>query len=48
MEYGFGVYEYFISGVFEVEFRSCLGFIFRKLIFVGSIDMFRFEFRLFM
>ncbi|KNA24907.1 hypothetical protein SOVF_011310 isoform A [Spinacia oleracea] len=48
MEYGFGAHEYPSSGVFEVEPRSCPGFIFRKAIPLGSTDMSRAEFRSFM
>ncbi|KAL4335863.1 hypothetical protein GQ457_07G010790 [Hibiscus cannabinus] len=48
MEYGFGVHKYPTSGVFEVEPRSFPGFIFRKSVLVGSTDMSRSEFRLFM
>lgn len=48
MEYGFGAHEYSTSGVFEVEPRSCPGFIFRKAIPLGSTDMSRAEFRSFM
>ncbi|XP_021768009.1 deSI-like protein At4g17486 isoform X1 [Chenopodium quinoa] len=48
MEYGYGAHEYPTSGVFEVEPRSCPGFIFRKAIPLGSTDMSRTEFRSFM
>ncbi|XP_048435870.1 deSI-like protein At4g17486 isoform X4 [Pyrus x bretschneideri] len=48
LEYGFGAHEYPSSGVFEVEPRSCPGFIFRKSVLVGSTDMSRSEFRSFM
>ncbi|XP_074269116.1 deSI-like protein At4g17486 isoform X2 [Silene latifolia] len=48
MEYGFGAHDYPTSGVFEVEPRSCPGFIFRKSIPLGSTDMSRSEFRSFM
>lgn len=48
MEYGFGAHEYPTSGVFEVEPRSCPGFIFRKSILLGSTEMSRSEFRSFM
>ncbi|KAK4486494.1 hypothetical protein RD792_009177 [Penstemon davidsonii] len=48
MEYGFGAHEYPTSGVFEVEPRSCPGFIFRRSILLGSTDMSRTEFRSFM
>ncbi|KAL2903126.1 hypothetical protein RDABS01_028208 [Bienertia sinuspersici] len=45
MEYGYGAHEYPSSGVFEVEPRSCPGFVFRKAIPLGSTDMSRAEFR---
>ncbi|KAG8374680.1 hypothetical protein BUALT_Bualt10G0021100 [Buddleja alternifolia] len=48
LEYGFGAHEYPTSGVFEVEPRSCPGFIFRRSILLGSTDMSRSEFRSFM
>ncbi|XP_077244980.1 deSI-like protein At4g17486 isoform X2 [Tasmannia lanceolata] len=48
MEYGFGAHEYATSGVFEVEPKSCPGFIYRRSVSLGSIDMSRSEFRLFM
>lgn len=48
LEYGFGAHEYPSSGVFEVEPRSCPGFIFRRSIPLGSTDMTRAEFRSFM
>ncbi|KAH6772500.1 PPPDE putative thiol peptidase family protein [Perilla frutescens var. hirtella] len=48
LEYGFGAHEYPTSGVFEVEPRSCPGFIFRRAIHLGSTDMSRGEFRSFM
>ena len=48
MEYGFGAHEYPTSGVFEVEPRSCPGFIFRRAIPLGSTDMSRAEFRSYM
>ncbi|KAJ4825980.1 hypothetical protein Tsubulata_050388 [Turnera subulata] len=48
MEYGFGAHEYPTSGVFEVEPRCCPGFIFRRSILLGTTDMSRSEFRLFM
>nr|XP_011465251.1 PREDICTED: deSI-like protein At4g17486 isoform X3 [Fragaria vesca subsp. vesca] len=48
LEYGFGAHEYPSSGVFEVEPRSCPGFIFRKSLLLGSTDMSRTEFRSFM
>ncbi|KAL9681102.1 hypothetical protein QQ045_012883 [Rhodiola kirilowii] len=48
MEYGFGAHEYATSGVFEVEPRSCPGFLFRKSILLGTTDMSPAEFRTFM
>jgi hypothetical protein len=48
MEYGFGAHEYPTSGVFEVEPRSCPGFIFRRSVLLGSTNMSRSEFRSFM
>ncbi|RVW50599.1 DeSI-like protein [Vitis vinifera] len=48
MEYGYGAHEYPTSGVFEVEPRSCPGFIFRRSVMLGSTDMSRAEFRSFM
>ncbi|KAL8150850.1 hypothetical protein V2J09_020658 [Rumex salicifolius] len=47
MEYGFGAHDYPSSGVFEVEPRSCPGFIFRRSILLGTTDMTRSEYRLF-
>lgn len=48
MEYGFGAHEYPTSGVFEVEPRSCPGFIFRRSVLLGSTNMSHSEFRSFM
>ncbi|KAF7828456.1 deSI-like protein [Senna tora] len=48
LEYGFGAHEYPTSGVFEVEPRSCPGFIFRRSVFLGTTDMSHSEFRSFM
>lgn len=48
LEYGFGAHEYPTSGVFEVEPKSCPGFIFRRSVLLGSTDMSRSEFRSFM
>ncbi|XP_072984088.1 deSI-like protein At4g17486 isoform X1 [Typha latifolia] len=47
MEYGFGAHEYPTSGVFEVEPKSCPGFVFRRSVWLGSTDMSRSDFRLF-
>ncbi|XP_076951874.1 deSI-like protein At4g17486 [Bidens hawaiensis] len=48
MEYAFGAHEYSSSGIFEVEPRSCPGFVFRRSIRLGSTDMSSTEFRSFM
>ncbi|XVF52559.1 hypothetical protein PTKIN_Ptkin05aG0028300 [Pterospermum kingtungense] len=48
LEYGYGAHEYPTSGVFEVEPRSCPGFIFRRSVLLGSTNMSRSEFRSFM
>lgn len=48
MEYGFGAHEYPTSGVFEVEPKSCPGFVFRRSVLLGSTDLSRAEFRSFM
>ncbi|KAG6579392.1 DeSI-like protein [Cucurbita argyrosperma subsp. argyrosperma] len=48
MEYGFGAHEYPTSGVFEVEPKSCPGFIFRRSVLLGSTELSRVEFRSFM
>ncbi|KAK8510852.1 hypothetical protein V6N11_053682 [Hibiscus sabdariffa] len=45
LEYGFGAHEYPTSGVFEVEPKSCPGFIFRRSILLGSTNLSRSEFR---
>ena len=45
MEYAFGAHEYPTSGVFEVEPRSCPGFIFRRSVLLGTTDMSHSEFR---
>ncbi|GKV10827.1 hypothetical protein SLEP1_g22139 [Rubroshorea leprosula] len=47
-EFGFGAHEYPSSGVFEVQPRSCPGFIFRRSVLLGSIDMSHAEFQSFM
>ncbi|XP_058206808.1 deSI-like protein At4g17486 isoform X1 [Rhododendron vialii] len=39
MEYGFGAHDFPVSGVFEVEPKSCPGFIFRCSIPLGHIKM---------
>ncbi|PKA48757.1 DeSI-like protein [Apostasia shenzhenica] len=47
MEYGFGAHDYPTSGVFEVEPKSCPGFLFRRTVWLGTTDMSRSEFRSF-
>ncbi|XP_074281042.1 deSI-like protein At4g17486 [Silene latifolia] len=47
MEYGFGAHDFAASGVFEVEPRSCPGFIYRSSIPLGRITMSQTEFRTF-
>eukprot|EP00257_Ricinus_communis_P019135 XP_015578039.1 deSI-like protein At4g17486 isoform X4 [Ricinus communis] len=46
-EYGFGAHDFPVSGVFEVEPRSCPGFIYRCSIPLGRISMPVYEFRTF-
>ncbi|KAF2310688.1 hypothetical protein GH714_016289 [Hevea brasiliensis] len=46
-EYGFGAHELPVSGVFEVEPRSCPGFIYRCSIPLGRMNMSASEFRTF-
>lgn len=48
MEYGFGAHDYPTSGVFEVEPKSCPGFIYRRSISLGRINMPPSEFREFL
>ncbi|CAN6296909.1 unnamed protein product [Urochloa humidicola] len=45
MEYGFGAHEYPTSGVFQVEPKSCPGFIFRRSVCVGTTLMSRSQVR---
>ncbi|XP_018845929.1 deSI-like protein At4g17486 [Juglans regia] len=47
-EYGFGAHDLPASGVFEVEPRSCPGFIYRCSIPLGRITMVPFDFRKFL
>lgn len=47
MEYGFGAHDFPISGVFEVEPKSCPGFIYRCSVPLGRINMPPSEFRTF-
>ncbi|KAH9618497.1 hypothetical protein KSS87_004557 [Heliosperma pusillum] len=44
-EYAFGAHKYSSSGVFEVEPKSCHGFIFKKSILLGTTEMSRSEVR---
>lgn len=46
-EYGFGAHDFPVSGVFEVEPRSCPGFLYRTTISLGRINMSSSEFRTF-
>lgn len=48
MEYGFGAHEFPTSGVFEVEPKSCPGFVYRRTVWLGTTNMSRTEFRSFM
>ncbi|GAB4832893.1 hypothetical protein Ancab_006911 [Ancistrocladus abbreviatus] len=47
MEYGFGAHDFAASGVFEVDPKSCPGFIYRCSIPLGWINMPPSEFRTF-
>ncbi|GLJ29730.1 hypothetical protein SUGI_0586620 [Cryptomeria japonica] len=47
VEYAFGAHDYPTSGVFEVEPKSCPGFLFRRSISLGTTDMSSSEFRQF-
>lgn len=47
MEYGFGAHDFSISGVFEVEPKSCPGFIYRCSVPLGCISKSPSEFRTF-
>ncbi|KAI4380060.1 hypothetical protein MLD38_006289 [Melastoma candidum] len=46
-EYGFGAHEFPASGVFEVEPRTCPGFMYRCSISLGRVNMPQTEFRSF-
>ncbi|KAF3787071.1 DeSI-like protein [Nymphaea thermarum] len=46
-EYGYGAHDYPTSGVFEVEPKNCPGFIYRRSIWLGTTDMSKSEFKLF-
>ncbi|KAI4338452.1 hypothetical protein MLD38_023510 [Melastoma candidum] len=48
LEYGFGAHECSTSGLFEVNPRSCPGFIFRRSVPLGTTTLSGSEFRLFM
>ncbi|CAM0871307.1 unnamed protein product [Alopecurus aequalis] len=48
MEFGYGAHEYPTSGVFQVEPKSCPGFIFRRSVYVGTTNMSRSEVRTFL
>ncbi|CAI0417921.1 unnamed protein product [Linum tenue] len=43
MEFSFGAHEYPSSGIFEVEPRSCPGFIFRRAVLLGNTSLSREE-----
>lgn len=45
MEYGYGAHDFPISGVFEVEPKTCPGFSFKRSISLGHINMPPSEFR---
>ncbi|CAN8245737.1 unnamed protein product [Cochlearia groenlandica] len=47
-EYGYGAHEYSSSGVFEVEPRTCPGFIFRRSVLLGTTSLSSSDFRSFM
>ncbi|KAG8060032.1 hypothetical protein GUJ93_ZPchr0002g25932 [Zizania palustris] len=47
MEYGFEAHDFPSSGVFEVESKTCPGFVYRKSVWLGTTDMSQEEFRLF-
>ncbi|WCJ25828.1 PPPDE putative thiol peptidase family protein [Euphorbia peplus] len=48
MEFGYGAHDYSSSGVFEVEPKSCPGFIYRRSVPLGTTTMSRAEVRSFM
>ncbi|XP_010240206.1 deSI-like protein At4g17486 isoform X2 [Brachypodium distachyon] len=47
IEYGFGAHDLPTSGVFEVEPKRCPGYIYRRSVWMGTTEMSRAEFRLF-
>ncbi|CAL5056776.1 unnamed protein product [Urochloa decumbens] len=46
-EYGFGAHDFPSSGVFEVESKTCPGFVYRRTVWLGTTDMSQEEFRSF-
>eukprot|EP00252_Welwitschia_mirabilis_P026159 TRINITY_DN8446_c0_g2_i1.p1 TRINITY_DN8446_c0_g2~~TRINITY_DN8446_c0_g2_i1.p1 ORF type:complete len:216 (+),score=33.91 TRINITY_DN8446_c0_g2_i1:449-1096(+) len=48
VEYAFGAHDFESSGVFEVEPKSCPGFVFRRSVLLGKTDLSPSEFRQFM
>ncbi|XP_065857518.1 deSI-like protein At4g17486 isoform X2 [Euphorbia lathyris] len=48
MEFGFGAHDYSSSGVFEVEPKSCPGFIYRRSVPLGTTNMSSADVRSFM
>ncbi|KAF9613231.1 hypothetical protein IFM89_006332 [Coptis chinensis] len=48
MEYGFGAHEYPVSGVFEVEPKSCPGFVYKSSMLLGHTTVPPSEFRAFL
>lgn len=47
LEYGFGAHDFPTSGVFEVEPRTCPGYVYRRSIWMGTTAMSSAEFRSF-
>ena len=47
MEYGFGAHDFPTSGVFEVEPRTCPGYVYRRSVWMGTTEMSKAEFRSF-
>ncbi|KQK17982.1 deSI-like protein At4g17486 [Brachypodium distachyon] len=45
LEYSFGAHDHPTSGVFEVEPKSCPGFLYRSTIFIGRTTLHPLEFR---
>lgn len=48
MEYGFGALDYSSTGVFEVEPKSCPGFIYKRSVWLGTTEMSPSDFHLFL